>query len=138
MAFFSVVNLNLLLLAGLFILAGVLHFVVPTLYMSIVPPWLPHPLALVYVSGLFEICGGLGVLAKPLRRTAGLGLVALLVAVFPANVQMAMHARNVHAPLLVFLVLALIRLPIQSLLIVWVWRVTQGRASPVPVLHAND
>jgi uncharacterized membrane protein len=132
---FSAVNL----LAGFFLLAGVMHFVVPTFYLGIVPPWLSHPLALVYVSGLFEICGGLGVLAKPLRRAAGLGLVALLVAVFPANVQMALHARDVHAPLLAFLGLAFVRLPIQSLLIIWVWRVTQtGMTSPTPNLHIND
>ena len=121
MALFSAVNL----LAGLFVLACVLHFVLPNFYLGIVPPWLPHPVAVVYLSGLLEICGGLGVLVKPLRRSAGLGLIVLLVAVFPANVQMALHAHNIRAPLIDFLALAFVRLPIQSLLIVWVWRVTQ-------------
>ena len=112
-------------LAAVFIIAGTLHFLVPAFYVGIMPPWAPDPLLLVYVSGAFEIRkSGVGVLIQPFRQAAGWGIVALLVAVFPANVQMVMHARDVHAARLTVLALAYIRLPIQSLLIVWVWRVT--------------
>ena len=72
-------------LALLFVLAGIWHFVHPATYLAIMPPWLPQPLALIYVSGVFEILGGLGLLPARTRRMAGWGLLALLVAVFPAN-----------------------------------------------------
>lgn len=70
---------------------GVMHFVRPEPFVKIVPAWLPAPLALVYVSGVFEILGGLGLLVKRTRRLAGLGLIALYVAVFPANINMAVN-----------------------------------------------
>jgi uncharacterized membrane protein len=70
---------------------GVLHFVQPAGFVKIVPPWLPAPEALVYLSGVAEILGGAGLLVPRVRRLAAFGLVALFVAVFPANVYMAMH-----------------------------------------------
>jgi len=79
----------LVLAALFFTAAGVLHFLRPAMYMKIVPPYIPWPLAMVYISGAAEIAGGLGILIPPLRRRAALGLVALLVAVFPANIYMA-------------------------------------------------
>jgi uncharacterized membrane protein len=79
-----------LLLAALFYsLAGVLHFLRPAMYMKIIPPYVPWHLAMVYVSGAAEILGGIGLLIPRIRRGAALGLVALLIAVFPANVYMA-------------------------------------------------
>jgi uncharacterized membrane protein len=69
--------------------AGVLHFLRTAMYMKIVPPYVPWHLAMVYVSGAAEILGGLGLLVPLVRRSAALGLVALLIAVFPANVYMA-------------------------------------------------
>jgi uncharacterized membrane protein len=107
------------LLAGFFIVAGVLHFVFPGVYLRVMPPYLPAPLALVYISGACEIAGGIGVLVRSLRRYAGWGLVALLIAVFPANVYMAMN----HIMLTPWLAWA--RLPLQGLLIWWVVRCTQ-------------
>lgn len=84
------------------------------------PPYLPYPRALVLVSGFFQIAGGVGVLIPRLRRAAGLGLVLLLVAVFPANVHMAVQAEQLEgisvAPHLLWL-----RLPLQGVLIAWVW-----------------
>ncbi len=77
--------------ALLFILAGVNHFLNPHFYERIVPPGFPSPRILVIVSALAEIAGGLGLLIRPLRRAAGWGLLALLVAVFPANIHMALH-----------------------------------------------
>ena len=70
---------------------GVLHFVLPAGFVRIVPRALPDPLLLVQVSGFFEVLGGAGLLVPRVRRAAGLGLVALYVCVFPANISMAMH-----------------------------------------------
>jgi uncharacterized membrane protein len=70
---------------------GVLHFVRPDFFVSIVPRALPNPLLLVQVSGFFEVLGGAGLLVPRVRRAAGIGLVALYVCVFPANINMALH-----------------------------------------------
>ena len=79
------------LLGAIFIGAGVLHFVAPSVYARIMPPMLPAPLILVYVSGAAEIAGGLGLMVPQTRRAAAWGLAALLLAVWPANVYMAMN-----------------------------------------------
>jgi uncharacterized membrane protein len=78
-----------LALSALFIAAGIAHFKTPNPFVRIVPPYLPAPYVLVYVSGIFEILGGLGILVPQTRWIAGWGLIALLIAVFPANVYMA-------------------------------------------------
>ncbi|MBK8259571.1 MAG: DoxX family membrane protein [Polyangiaceae bacterium] len=70
---------------------GVLHFTSPAPFVAMIPKSLPAPLALVYISGLAEISGGLGLLIERLRRAASFGLIALYIAVFPANVNMAVH-----------------------------------------------
>lgn len=113
-----------LLLALFFVVAGVLHFVFMPGYIRIVPPWLPSPRMLVIVSGLCEIAGGLGVLAPATRRWAGVGLIALCVAVLPANVQMLTDAQAAGAAP-VWITLLALRLPLQLLLIAWIWRATQ-------------
>jgi uncharacterized membrane protein len=99
---------------------GILHFVSPEGFVAIVPRYLPSPYALVLVSGFFEILGGVGLLRARTRRAASLGLIALYIAVFPANVNMAVH----HLPLgrteLSDLVLWL-RLPFQLVLIGLAW-----------------
>ena len=69
--------------------AGLLHFLKPAMYMKIMPPYVPWHLAMVYASGVAEILGGIGLFIPRVRRVAALGLVALLIAVFPANVYMA-------------------------------------------------
>jgi len=102
----------------LFVAAGVNHFVSPGVYLMIMPDYLPWPLALVYVSGFFETLGGVGLAAPRLRRAAGWGLIALLVAVFPANVDMLMNADQFPA-IPVWAMVA--RLPLQGVLIAWVW-----------------
>lgn len=79
----------LYVMAPTYVVAGVLHFVVPEVYVQIVPPQLPAALALVYLSGVAEIAVGVGLLVSRTRRYAAWGTVALLVAVFPANVYMA-------------------------------------------------
>src|SRR5476649_2774494 len=74
-----------------FILAGLLHFLRTSTYMRAIPPALGHAEALVYISGVCEIFGGVGVMIARTRKPAGIGLIALLIAVFPANIYMAMH-----------------------------------------------
>jgi uncharacterized membrane protein len=114
-------TLSLVLIAVIFAAAGVLHLVKPGPYIRIVPPWLPAPATLVLLSGICEIVGGLGVLLPATRAAAGWGLIALLVAVFPANVQMLLDAHAHHASRAWQLALAA-RLPLQGWLIWWVWR----------------
>src|SRR5947209_6271238 len=81
------------LLAGpFFIFAGAMHFVIPKAYKRIVPRALPAHDAIVYASGVAEIVGGVGLMSRRGRRGAGWWLIATLVAVFPANVNMALHA----------------------------------------------
>ena len=109
-----------------FIVAGIMHFVMPAPYVGIMPPWLPSPLALVYVSGVFEIAGGAGVMVGRTRRAAGWGLIALLVAVFPANIQMLVNALHAHASPL-WCTLLVLRLPLQPLMIWWVHSATLRR-----------
>jgi len=72
-----------------YVVAGLLHFVVPGLYARIIPPFLPAPLALVYLSGVAEVAVGLGLLWPRTRQQAAWATIALLVAIFPANVYMA-------------------------------------------------
>ncbi|MDB5325285.1 MAG: hypothetical protein JWM57_854 [Phycisphaerales bacterium] len=108
--------------------AGVLHFARPAMYERIIPPSLPWPAALVYLSGWAEIAGGVGLLIPRLRRAAGLGLVALLIAVFPANIYMAVHADRFADPHLPAWALWL-RLPLQFALIAWVLRVARPVAT---------
>lgn len=112
---------NLFLIAALFIFAGIMHFVIPDNYSDIMPPWLPYPRGMVYLSGLFEIAGGIGVLIPSLRKAAGIGLIALLIAVFPANVQMLASAISTGASAL-YITLLFLRLPLQPLMIVWIYR----------------
>lgn len=106
----------------LFVGAGSMHFVATAVYMRIMPPMLPEPRLLVQMSGVAEMLGGVGVLLPQTRRAAAWGLVALLVAVLPANVWMAVdHARWPGIP--EWLLWA--RLPLQVPLIVWAWSCTR-------------
>lgn len=116
------------LLAFFFVGAGLMHFVKPDLYQAIVPPWLPDAPLLVVASGICEMLGGVGVLHPVTRRAAGWGLIALLVAVFPANVNMLRLAYANHALSLAETALWL-RLPLQVPLIWWTWRAA-ARSAP--------
>jgi uncharacterized membrane protein len=104
--------------AALFLTSGILHFARPGLYLSIVPPQLGHAATLVAISGVAEIAGGLGLLIPATRSAAGIGLIALLLAVWPANWYMALAADRFAdvAPAWVLWV----RVPVQVLLIWWV------------------
>jgi uncharacterized membrane protein len=112
--------------AVFYIAAGTLHFIKPAPYLRIMPPYIPWHAAMVRISGGFEILGGLGLLAPVTRRAAALGLVALLIAVFPANVYMALHPNEAGAASIAP-VLRWGRLPLQALLIWWLLWCTRPR-----------
>ena len=104
--------------------AGVNHFVMPRTYAAIMPDFLPAHRELVLLSGLAEALGGAGTLHPATRRAAGWWLIAVLIAVFPANVHMALHPerypRIPHAALLA-------RLPLQLVMAWLVWEATLRR-----------
>jgi uncharacterized membrane protein len=105
------------LAAIFFIVAGTFHFLTPELYLQIMPPYFPAPQLLVAGSGVAEVAGGIGLLIPRVRRMAGWGLIALLVAVFPANIYMLQHPGQFHfASWLLWA-----RLPLQGIFIAWVW-----------------
>jgi len=110
------------LLGVSFVAAGTLHFLRPAIYEQIVPDYLPAQRALVLVSGAAEIAGGAGVLSPRTRSAAGWWLIATLVAIFPANLHMALNARRYPAlaPALLWT-----RLPLQGVLVWWVRRATR-------------
>lgn len=114
------------LLGSIFVVAGLLHFAVPSVYERIMPPYLPLHRELVYLSGACEILGGLGLFSRRTRPAAGIGLILLLVAVLPANVQMLIDARAAEKPSW-WVALLWLRLPLQLALVVWVWRVSRPR-----------
>ncbi len=129
-ALFSLSDASRVLLGALFIGAGALHFTRTDTYLSIMPSYLPLKRELVLLSGAGEIAGGAGVLlAPPLRRWAGWGLIALLVAVFPANVEMIRRPLEVNGAPRFPASLLWARLPLQAALIAWVWKVAASRPS---------
>lgn len=111
-------------LAVAIIIVGITHFTKPEPYVSIVPPQLPAPLELVYISGVFEILGGIGLLIPYVSVAAAWGLIALFIAVFPANINQAVNAIPIegipHIPILYWF-----RLPFQAVLIAWAWWYTR-------------
>jgi uncharacterized membrane protein len=111
------------LLALLMVFAGVYHFRKPDTFASIVPKVLPWPVALVYISGVFEILGGIGLLVPFSSRWAAWGLVALFIAVFPANINMAIHNIPINGE--AYPIGSWVRLPLQGLLILWAWWFTK-------------
>lgn len=115
------------LLAAAMVAIGVLHFVAPGPFVRIVPAALPAPLVLVYVSGVFEIFGGVGLLLERTRRLAGIGLVLLYIAVFPANVNMAVNDIQLAGHEVPRAALWL-RLPFQLVLIAWAWWCSRATA----------
>lgn len=112
-------------LAILFIAAGALHFLIPQLYLRIMPPYLPAHLLLVQISGAAEILGGVGLLIPATRQAAAWGLVALLIAVMPANIYMA--TAHLAVPGIMGQSWAQwARIPLQLPLIYWAWLYTRA------------
>lgn len=105
------------LLALLMVAAGLMHFVKPEFYIKIMPPYLPFHRELVFVSGVCEVLTGVGLLIPRLSVAAAWGLIALLIAVFPANIYLFQHQELVPAPPVVHL----LRLPLQAVFIAWAY-----------------
>ena len=101
----------------LFITAGVFHFITPKTYENVVPDFLPAHHFLVLLSGVFEVLGGVGLMVPATRKFSGYGLMALLVAVFPANIFMLQKSSEFPS---IPVALLWLRLPLQALLIYWV------------------
>jgi uncharacterized membrane protein len=111
--------------------AGVNHFLAPAPYAAMIPASFPSHLALVYVSGVAEVLGGLGLMliVPATRRMAAWGLVALYVAIFPANVNMALHHLPLgDRPVPAWALWA--RLPLQAVLVAWAWWYTRPASRP--------
>ena len=111
------------LLGLLFAAAGVNHFLMPDKYVALVPPYLPWPLALVYLSGVAEVALGVLLLIPRFRSRAAWGLIALLIAVFPANLHMALNPEQFPdiPPAALW-----VRLPLQGVLVAWAYWFTGG------------
>jgi uncharacterized membrane protein len=117
-------KISLYAMAAFYIVAGVNHFINPSFYKIIMPPWLPWHYALIYISGVCEILLGLLLIPPATRKLAAWGIILLLLAVFPANVQMMLNYRHDQNP---NLWIAILRLPVQLLLIWWAYRFTKNR-----------
>ena len=121
------------LLCVFFVAAGLNHFISPAFYQKIMPPYLPWHLFLAYLSGFFEVALGVLLLAPAFSRAAAWGLIALPIAVFPANIQMAINPELYPdiSPLALWL-----RLPLQAVLIAWAFWYTRPsssrKADPLP------
>ena len=112
----------LYLMALLYVSAGITHFVRPEFFLKIMPPWIPFHLAMVLLSGVCEIALGVLLLPAATRPWAAWGVIALLIAVYPANIQMAIDFHREHHPQLW---VALVRLPLQFVLMGWAWLYTK-------------
>jgi uncharacterized membrane protein len=104
-----------------FVFAGVMHFLRPRWYERIMPPYLPAHRELVYASGAAEIAGGLATMHPATRRAGSLWSIATLIAVFPANLHMAIEAERFEKGVPGGRSALYARLPIQALFIAWAW-----------------
>lgn len=115
---YSMKKISLFIMSVIYIAAGINHFWHPEFYLVIMPPWLPWHKELVVISGVCEIGLGLLLLFPSTRKLAAWGIILLLIAVFPANIQMAINYYNESNPKLW---IAILRLPLQLILIWWAW-----------------
>jgi uncharacterized membrane protein len=113
----SIVDVARWALAVVMVFAGVMHFVKPKFYLRIMPPYVPWHRACVIVSGIAEIVIGAALVVDIARPWSAYALIALFVAVFPANVHMALHAREMKVPAWI----GWGRLPFQAVFIAWAW-----------------
>lgn len=111
-------QLSLYVMASFYIFAGVMHFLRPKFFLAIVPPYIPNPKAMVLWSGIFEVTFGVGLLIESLRSFSAIGIILLLVAVFPANLFMAYGEKFQKIPALI----RWGRLPLQLALIYWAYK----------------
>ena len=113
---------GLYVMSVLYVFAGINHFVHSKIYLSIMPSWLPSQLWLVYISGALEIILGLLLLPLATRCAAAWAIIVLLIAIFPANIQMSLNYYRQGNP---YFWLTLLRLPLQFVLIWWAYIYTK-------------
>ncbi len=118
--FFSDISNHVYLIGGMFIFTGVLHFLIPKQFLKIMPDYVPHHKAMVFWSGVFEVLGGIGIMIPFTKMISAIGLILLLIAVFPANIDMFRKAYKKRGFTL-YTLATLIRLPVQFWLIYWVY-----------------
>lgn len=109
--------ISLLIMSAVYIFAGISHFRKPKIFLKITPKWVPYPEKINVIVGAIEIILGLGLLFSYSRSYAAIGIVALLIAVFPANIYHFQQAKKKGK----FIIPTLIRLPVQLLLIYWAY-----------------
>ena len=114
--------ISLYIMALFYVLAGINHFTHPGFYLKIMPPWMPWHNLLVLISGILEILFAIFLLFISTRRIAAWCIIILLVAIFPANIQMMLNYIHEHNPQLWITVL---RLPLQIVLIWWAYGFTK-------------
>lgn len=109
------------IIAGLFLLTGLLHFIRPQVFVNIMPDYIPNHLLMVYLSGGAEILGGIGILFPQAQSMAAWGLILLLLAVFPANINMTVEAIQKQGYWSWWSMATMLRLPLQFVLIYWIY-----------------
>ena len=115
-----------------FFIGGIAHFVATDLEATVVPPYIPWPVAAVLVSGVFELLGAAGILVPSLRKVAGIGLFLLTLAVTPAHIYMLQQPELFNVPLLALW----LRLPVQVALLALIgWSTWKPRGNPVAQSH---
>lgn len=112
-------SVSILVIAAFFFIGGVAHFVFTDVFVRIMPNYLGYQKELVLISGVFELLGAIGILFPSTRLLAGYGLIVLIIAVFPANINMAIHHQDYKSipELLLWL-----RLPLQFFFVWFVWQ----------------
>ncbi len=135
--FFTWRTLGLAIVFAWFMGGGIMHFVDPDFFVAIMPPYIPWHLEIVYISGVFEILGAIGILIPALRQLAGNCLIVLVIAVTPANVHMWLNPDQFPDVSETFLS---VRLVIQVLLLWLIWWSTRSAPGPgpTPLAHAQD
>lgn len=123
-SFFSDITNHVYIIGVMFIFAGLLHFIVPKMYLKIMPDYIPNHKAMVLWSGIFEVLGGIGIMIPFSMTFSAIGLVLLLIAIFPANFNMFRKAYKKRG-LSLFTLATLLRLPVQLWLIYWVLAAAQ-------------
>lgn len=113
-------DINIYMITGLFLFTGSMHFITPGFFLKIMPDYIPYHKAMVFWSGIAEIAGAVGFFIPFFRLYTAWGLILLLLAVFPANIEMFLKARRKRGFVL-FTWLTLLRLPFQPLMIWWVF-----------------
>lgn len=112
-------TISLYMMAAIYILAGIFHFVTPTIFLKITPKWVPKPKVVNVLVGIIEIALGIALLFEATRSYAAMGIIALLIAVLPANWKYYKIVKRKRKQTLI--IIALIRLPMQAGLIYWAY-----------------